>query len=275
MNKFTIVLLLAWLPFSAHAQKPTFSEGNEENYAFKVKVIDEFIERFNGDSPLLEDYIRKRKLSYKTDRYTLIRDLFDKNDRDKWNIEEVKQFIAQLTDASNPVYISFYDTSWFAELDCQMLYKGKLQKVILLLKVKVEEDTNCKWIISDVRAGFMPPGDHTNINSLKTIKHSLNPVSHATDFIRLYKALKDKENLQNYFAVEQNPTMLPFIQALERGELEYVQVSKVTYHFLQVKGWIFTVEQFIRPEKNSGWLISHLFKADDKVKQNYQLSIIK
>jgi hypothetical protein len=69
--------------------------------------------------------------------------------------------------------------------------------------------------------------------------------------------------------------MIPFIQALEKGELEYVQVNKVTYHFLQVKGWAFTVQQFVRQDKNSGWLISKLTKADEGTKEHYPQKLFK
>jgi hypothetical protein len=154
MYKLINLLLLTYLPLAAICQTPTFSEGNEENYAFEVKVIDEFIERFNGSSLLLDNYVKNKKLPNKTDRFTLLRDLFDKHATQKWNLEEVKQFIKQVSDSSSPVYINFNDKGWFAELNCKVLYKGKPQKADLILKVKVEENANCKWVITGVTRRF-------------------------------------------------------------------------------------------------------------------------
>jgi hypothetical protein len=130
-------------------------------------------------------------------------------------------------------------------------------------------------LLQGLHADFLPPADNTYLDSLKIIKRSLNPVSHATDFMGLNKALRDRENMQNYFSVDQNPSMIPFIHALEKGDLEYVQVNKVTYHFLQVEGWAFTVQQFKRQDKNSGWLISKLVRADESIKENYHILLFK
>lgn len=275
MNKLIIFLHLVWLPLKVTAQTPSFNIGNEENYAFEVKIIDEFIERFNGENTLLIKYIKEKKLPAKTDRPTLIKGLFDREASTPWNIGEVQQFIDQVTNTSHPVYLSFYDTSWFAEVNCKMLYKGKPQQATLLLKVKLEENKDSKWIIAGVKANFLPQGMPAYAYTPTSVKRSLNPVSHATDFMGLYKAFKDKANLHNYFSAKQMDAIGPFIQALEKGELEFVQVNNITYHFLQVKGWTFTVQQVNRQTRNSGWLISRLLKTDDSVKDTYEFSILK
>ena len=52
--------------------------------------------------------------------------------------------------------------------------------------------------------------------------------------------------------------MLELYNAVLNREVEFLEVSKIKYHFLLADKWIFTVENFPREGLNSGWLINHL-----------------
>lgn len=276
MKKLIYILLLAGVPLAATAQSPTFSIGNEENFAFSVKAIDEFIERFNGDSTLLADYGRQKKTIYKLDRVSLLKGLFDASAQPQWDLDDVKQFINQVNNSEKPVYLDFLQEGWFAEADCRMSYKGKTKLATLLLQVEVEADSSCKWVIAGVKAPYLPTSAADSFQILHREKPSLNPVSHATDFMGLHKALNDRKNVRNYFSLTPDDrSMRAFIRALESGDQTYEQVNSVVYHFLQVEGWAFKVQQFNRRTKNAGWLISHLSPMDDSAKAVYKANLIK
>jgi hypothetical protein len=56
------------------------------------------------------------------------------------------------------------------------------------------------------------------------------------------------------------------IDAARRGKGKNRSIGKITYHFLQLDGWIITVN-YIKPRiKNSGWLMAALQQADNQKK---------
>ncbi|MEJ0082408.1 MAG: hypothetical protein WDM78_15985 [Puia sp.] len=52
--------------------------------------------------------------------------------------------------------------------------------------------------------------------------------------------------------------MLELYNAILNRDIEFLDVSKIKYHFLLADKWIFTVEDFPREALNSGWLINHM-----------------
>ncbi|MBA4053983.1 MAG: hypothetical protein C0490_04655, partial [Marivirga sp.] len=53
------------------------------------------------------------------------------------------------------------------------------------------------------------------------------------------------------------------------GQLKIEMINKITYHFLQLDGWIMSVNYVNRESKNSGWLIDVLKPATVQEKVNY------
>ena len=56
---------------------------------------------------------------------------------------------------------------------------------------------------------------------------------------------------------------------IDQGRLKFVQVDSISYHLLQLPGWIVEVKCINRQDNNSGWLISRLMPADENEKINY------
>ena len=91
-------------------------ESKTQRFAFQVKQIDEFFERFNGESStLLSRYITEHYPGHPTDRYSLISTLFNQNHTD-WDKKMVQSFINDITCEPYPVKISYYDADWYAKL---------------------------------------------------------------------------------------------------------------------------------------------------------------
>ena len=263
---FTFIAIL----FSAKAfPQNIFSGNHEENFAFEVKQIDEFIERFdNRENTLIKEYVKAHFPDAQIERTSLIKGLFNQSDT-TWKPGVVNEFIADVTNSTSPDFLSFYDSDWYAEVECQFSYSGKVQEAALTLKVQPEKDGASKWIIAGVKADFL------RLHSASDSTKSLNPISHGTDFLGLEKALSDKANLLNYFRRDfKNDQVTSFIYELKNGSLKFKQVNSIVYHFLQIDHWVFTIEQFSRDSRNSGWLISSLTKASAKHKELYKKEVL-
>lgn len=91
---------------------------------------------------------------------------------------------------------------------------------------------------------------------------SLNPMSHATDFMRIDQLSNDKNNIANYFTDPDacDAQTQQFAQECISGRLKVKNAETITYDFKQIKGWDIEIQQYNRTGNNSGWLISKLTK---------------
>lgn len=253
---------------------PTYKLGRDkfENYAYKIKQIDEFIERFNNsDKSLLRKYQIANNQNLDGKRIDVYRQLFNKSQT--WKVEDIRDFYRLINNKFQPVYISFYDKDWYAEVTCDFLYQSKKQTVTLKLKVLRTGENSSRWTIFDVSEGFLskyPNDSFPSLSANADVRKSLSPASHGTNFLKLEKALSDKENMRVFFDesffIQHHA---PFMRELMNGNLIFQQVNQVKYHFLQVKDWVFVVEKFNRQSNNSGWLISKLLKVSEEEKKGY------
>ena len=248
------------------AQSLHFSDN--ENFAFKVKQIDEFMDRFNAvaDTPI-QQYVREQYAVDSLPRASLVLSLFDREDT-TWNEPQVREFVADVAQGS--AVLDFYDRGWYAELDCIGRYRGRKEQFTLVLSLEVlRNGRGSKWVIEGVSANFLQLGysqDH---------RRALNPGSYGTDFMGLVDALQDTANVRNYLSTRTQPSqLLLFFNELCEGQLRFERVNAITYHFLQIDNWIFKVRDFNRDVANSGWLISELMKVTDVQKLQYREKIL-
>jgi len=248
--------------------QPAFSQLFQDevtaNFAYQVKQIDEFIERFNNkENTLIKQYVKKLDTTARFRREHLIKSLFNASDTG-WKISEIRQFIQQVSDTSRPVYLNFFDNDWYAEVNCAATYKGKPSKITLILKIQREKDGMSKWVAVSAIADFL------RLPVRRDSTTGLNPLSHATDFMNIDLMATDKKNIRNYLPNEYREDVLSvFLYESQNNQLIIKQVNKITYHFMQVDGWIFTVNRFSRQTRNSGWLVSRLQPASAESKQQY------
>ena len=267
MNKLSFVLGL-FLLLQTTLVKGQLSPDEELNFALEVKQVDEFMERFNFDrSTLLLKYLTKNYPNAKWQRAELIRSLFN-SERDNWDTTQIEAFIQQVTDPSKPVALDFYQKDWYAELECEVLFNGKVERPTLLLEIHTEPDLAAKWTIRGVKADFL-------VLSNKNSMSFLNPISHSTDFMGLRKAMGDTANLPSYAFEEFQPDLLSiFMYELQNGAMQFKQVNHISYHFLQIDNWVLQVRRHLRDSRNSGWLIDDLFRATPAQKQLYRQQIL-
>ncbi len=258
-----LVWLLAFI-----VVQPAFSQIFQDevtaNFAYQVKQIDEFIERFNNkDKTLIKQYIKKLDTTARFKRENLIKSLFNASDT-SWRKEEILQFISQVNDTTKPAYLSFFDDHWYAEVNCAAAYKGKPTIITLILKIQREQNGMSKWVAVSAIADFL------RLPVRKDTTTGLNPLSHATDFMNIDLLATDKKNIRNYLPNHYRDDVLSvFLYESQHNQLLIKQVNKITYHFMQIDGWIFTVNRFSRQTRNSGWLVSRLIPVTAEVKQKY------
>ena len=277
--------IFALILFSAPSFAQNYEREFEAIFAWEVKQIDEFIERFNNtDKTLIREYTQKLDSSKDIDRERLIKSLFNAENKN-WNFGQVHEFIYKVNDQFEPVYLNFFDRDWYAKLNCSVTWKGKAETATLILKIQQQADGASKWVITGVTAKFLQeasddgliPSSFPQLPIAKDSTVSLNPMSHTTDFMNIDQVSKDKKNMANYFLNSQNSKdqLSLFANECLNGRLSIVRTNSIGYHFLQVKGWIFEIRQYNRQSKNSGWLISKLIAANEEDKDLYRSQVLK
>lgn len=249
--------------------KSRLGRDKYEDYAFQIKIIDEFIERFNTDKKtLLHRYLEANSADYQLTKLDFYKQLFDKSRQ--WNIENLRSFFRAINPEEQHIFLNFYDEDWFAELDCDFEYLGKKENIHLVMKVLRTGDNTSRWCIESAFGVCLNQTEiPTPIFPNDSIpEKSLSPSSHGVNFVGLEKVFPNK---QNYKVLFSNTFLLNhthiFFQELLDNRLIFKQVNKVKYHFLQVNNWMFTVEKFSRNSINAGWLITNLqtMTKEDKV----------
>ncbi|MEO1452040.1 MAG: hypothetical protein AAFV07_21085, partial [Bacteroidota bacterium] len=265
IGRLCVLALLLWGKGWA---QDTLKPG-EENFLVEVKQVDEFIERFNFDQQTLVVKYAAEHLPHVTlDRPSLILGMFNFENR-IWSDTLVQSFIGQICDSTCPKFLNFLDEDWYAAVPCSVRYKDKIHIAYLTMQIQEEANHASKWTIRSVYAPFLAL--ETETDRLK----ALNPISHATDFIGLSRALKDTNNLRNYLhRTYTDDHVSLFMQAVKSGDLEFVQVNSISYHFLQIEGYIFVLRRFLRDSSNSGWLIDELTHADPVKKFEYRKEVL-
>ncbi len=287
---FTFFLFLSNSNFLV-AQK--FDARLTDTYAFYVKNIDDFFERFNfKKSTAFYKYVVKTNPDVELLREHLLYSLFKtsnvlpiKNKVAKkqpvvtLKPEDVSEFISQVCNVDSPCYLKYKDSEWFAELKCSVLYKNRPQILTLILKVEHFENDAFAWSIVGANAPFFPLVKEAKGAKILDIskyvpeseRHFLSPVSHGLEFQDVRKIFGNKKHAADYVYESAHTTGIEkLLLLISKSEIKFVQVNKVTYHLLQINGWIVVIEKFKMKERNSGWLISELRKADDSVKKEFK-----
>lgn len=243
---------------------------SDENFAFKVKQIDEFMERFNCiESASIREYLREHHAIDSLSRASLVLSLFNQEDT-TWNEQDVRTFVSDIIRPASPATLDFYDRGWYVELDCTGRYKGRDENFTLILSLEVlRRSRGAKWVIESVSADFL------GIGRSQDRKRALNPASYGNNFISLSEALQDTANIRNYLNLRrQHSQLLLFLNELHDKQLVFKRINQITYHFLQIDDWIFKVRDFNRDTPNSGWLISELLRVNDQQKMQYQEKVL-
>jgi hypothetical protein len=271
-------LVPCFIYYGARAQLIESNSLGDRNYAFQVKHLEEFFERFNNMKTTYHiEYVKNHYPGVVIDRQSILRGLFN-NENKKWSQEQINDFIFKVTDSARPLHLNFYGGEWFAETQCKFKYLGKQINVTIILRIKGNEDEGSKWLIMGAHS-INIIGENDSVASKITIKSEqfINPFNHITYFTGLNKALGDRKHIYDYLdsGFLESSQSRKFLNALLKKKLLYQYVHKITFHFLQIDGWIFTVNEFARETANSGWLISSMQRAESPEKSQYKRKLLE
>ena len=266
--KCLFIILLSTIAFTdIYAQdRPTKAP---ESLRQRVNTIDSFINRFNYEEDQVGNLIASPESAsvaepFIRERSQQIISLFDLQSKGIKK-ELLEEFLASVNSPAQQTKLDFYDKQWFAEVQMDVLYKQKPQKITLILQVEETEPKTSRWVIRTVKESLLKVKT-TGADSTEIIP----PNSHSTDFIGLPLKLSTSQSATTFAAQDLNIDPLSvFLYAVQNGEIKFKQTSRVSFHFLQLDNWILRVEEVNRPFPNSGWLVTELIKADTAQKSQY------
>ncbi|MCX6233519.1 MAG: hypothetical protein NT175_02185 [Bacteroidetes bacterium] len=265
MRKLFFSLIFSLFIFQLSAQSIGTYLGDEDILYAQTKQVNQFFRRFNGEEGTDGNRYFPGDTYY---RDTILREkylsiLFDE---ENYKITESlkDEFMGFVLDRNAPHFLAFHGGNWFAEVSTTFLFKGTEEPLTLFLKLQ-EENVGSKWVITNVY--FEPFHEAFNNNKNDSLKF-LHPLSHELDFMNLINVFKDRQAVEQYALREYKPDYLTlFMYEVKQANLVFKTVRHVKFHFFQVPGWYFELEDFNRPGYNSGWLIANLIKITEEEKE--------
>ena len=251
--------------------------AKEKHFVYEVKEIDEFFERFNDErNSFIRGVYQAHHAKFNIPRQRLIRSLFNYENMSKDSVL-INKFVSNVTSKKKPMYLNYYGDDWYAELTCEFKYNTASILIPVIMKIELAQNKGSKWMIVAVGSSALKSKIvETEMAQSKVKTNIISPTSHGTNFVSLKRAFDDKENLSGYFegAYLKRSNMLEFYNAILNQEIDFLNVIKIKYHFLLAGRWIFTVEQFVREDLNSGWLINHLEEVSSVGMDNYRSKLL-
>ena len=229
-----------------------------EKFRAETKQVNQFFRRFNGEENEEGEryYPGDRNFRSSSLRKSFLKMLFN-HENQELDRQAAKEFISDVVDRSDPVYLDFHKDDWFAQVNATFMYEGQEKQAILFLKLE-QEKLGYKWVISRI---FFEPFLNYFIRDTTYTKKFLHPMSHELDFMNLKKAFANQDSVEQYVDKAFRPDYLTlFLYELRKKRLSFIAVKNVKFHFFQIDNWYFEVSDFNRPGMNTGWLISNLVK---------------
>jgi hypothetical protein len=260
MKHSCLILLASLLICFGTKSQNNVDKTFEKEFAMSVKGMSEFMARFNGDEvhPMLTNKVTNLRIKELASlcEYHII--LLDNKD----NILKFNEFADSII--NNNVKLAYTDTTWFAEAYCKVKFKGAENHITLFLRTERREGNMFKWVLVAAK------GDLLGLNKPQK-PLTISPTSNELYFMDISGLFQNNaKNASAYAFRSYRPDGLSaFFSLVHAGVLRIDYVEKLTYHLLQVPGYVFHVNRYDRGGNNSGWLISSFTKCSDNFKCSY------
>ena len=247
-------------------------ESRAENFHYRVKNIEFFIDRFNnqpegsGSAHAANPKDTAACIAFMKERDMKIFSLFDLGRIDKTDQtlkKQINTFFRDINSPYDPKFLRFVDTYWYAELTMSVLSGGHPTKLRCIMQVVPLGGGAIGWAIKSFQSTDLAINERFHANKL-----SFAPSVNGTDFMGVRLALNSPEWTSSKIGKPEMPYSAT-LQQLSDGKLKVESIGKITYHFLQLDGWIMTVNYVNRESKNSGWLLDSLSPATVQEKVKY------
>lgn len=234
---------------------------DDGRFAASTKQVNQFFRRFNAEESVdgsVRLYPGDADYHNVQLRQGFIQILFD-NQTSSISKEVKGDFIKSVLSPVYPQYINFHQEGWIAEVEAVFTFKGKRESTTLILKLQPER-MGYEWVIDAV---VFPPFKNLFNKPVGEEKDFLHPLSHELDFMNLRRAFQDSNLPEAFTETSFKPDYLTlFLYEMKQNNIRFETVKDVKFHFFQIDGWYFEVNQFNRPGFNTGWLISNLVKLN-------------
>ena len=277
MGKVIGILLLTVLMCHSRCSAQFFSTDDklkDEYFLREVKVIDEFIERFNDEkTSFIRREYKKENRTYDLSHKQILISLFNL-DNPAWSKNAyLEDFFRDASDSLHPPRLSFTDTNWYAEANCIFTYNKKQLEITLILQIQVEKNNGAKWMIAGIgespafssASTVLKEADGYKVRDAPKFMATSNS---GTNFVDLHNVFTDKKYMLDYFKPELLATdkAKAFLNLVLQNKFDFKYVKDARFHFYQLPNWIFVVEDFERSGMNSGWLINDVRRAPENEK---------
>lgn len=222
-----------------------------------VKSIEEFMQRFNAEElhPDL-DTTRNDNL-----RLRSILTLFDLQQFQVKDSTIAGQLVAFADTVCRKDVLLDLEGGVYAEAFCSFLYNQKEIPINLVFVFEPIRDDIYRWALIGANG----------LKENKMLDNSrngyINPTQHELRFTELSGASAD---LSRFLSVHKNVDQLSYLLGLLQSDLlSFVVCNKVKFHFVQVPGYVFVVDEVNRLGNNSGYLINTLVKTGSSGKMEY------
>lgn len=262
MKRYFLCLALVSLFFVANAQKVITNDLNAELYDSRIKLVDEFFDRFNGKEGH-PDISRKDKDYRKKNLMFVFNGRMFKSKEDA-KFKELQNFINTVIEKN--ISINYSDTTWFAKAVCHGKLKGKEVDFTLFLNVEHRKEDMYKWVIAKAE------GDVFKLKpSLKSEKIMLMPDDHETNFMSLHRITTEKDDLISCYMQKDYPLdeTSVFLSDVYNGLLDIDYVKDLQFIFYQVPNYVFRIKFIERETNNTGWLIIDFDKVSEDEKEDF------
>jgi len=231
-----------------------------ENFEYKIKNIEVLIKRFNNLADMKGNPINqsadRESAEFRDERTKALVTLFDYNYLKECEVPEqevIRKFAREVVE--NDDQLDFYGDNWFAEIRYKTQYKGNEEELVMVLFNYSPREKVSGWTISSF--DFEPADLRFYAEGPNII---LPPNSDGTMFINLKQVLNSRQETEA-FTKEDNElgSLLTIIQS---NELKLEHITKIQFHFWQIKPYHIMVDYFNRNEMNSGWLITSLEEGE-------------
>lgn len=260
MKKLLLLLFIAVLGIDTEAQIFTHVI-DEQEFQFKVKLVDEFFRRFNYETDYKGEPIAVQADSIPLDTVMKRKNLMTLLNLDTFMNEkkELDSISTGFLDyvISNDKKIHYADTTWYAEATSSVIMDGKSYPIKIFLHTEHVKDVIYKWVVTDVKSILF-----SNLVDSVDLKISIMPGAHGSSFITLPGTINlNAKSVRSLFSKDYKPCVLTvFDYLISSGKLKMQNVTQVVYHF-RLDAYEFIVERFEKEKSyNKGWLISKIVK---------------
>lgn len=257
----TVILIFSFHVSVSQGLLTDDMKDKEQQLIASTKQINQFFRRFNGEENedgkrYFEGDKRYRDGSLRRKYMPLLFDIESSQIESK----PVEAFVKKITNKKTPHFLDFHNDDWFAEVLTEFDFNGEKIYGTLFMKLQ-QQGLGYEWVIEDVLFNDLARTFDKDTTATKKFMH---PMSHELAFMTLRKALADENHTEQFTLRNYTPDILTiFLYEMNQGNLKFLTVKSVSFHFFSIEGYYFSLANFNRPSYNSGWLISDLVPLEN------------